>query len=155
MLLAPTIQIRRERMTADAPTRGVLTVLRFATPEVLFRCHTLEPPWKNNERRVSCIPAGTYTARFLPTSKFPDLARRAPWYKNHLWELIDVAGRSEVKFHHGTEPRNTEGCPLLGFSVTKTGINNSVEALRQFHAILSQFELGQVTVNVFELATIR
>ena len=155
MLLAPTIQIRRERMTADAPTRGVLTVLRFATPEVLFRCHTLELNWASNHKRVSCIPVGIYNARFLPTPKFPRLSARAPWYKNHLWELIDVPGRSEVKIHHGNLVSDTEGCPLVGMGLTKAGISQSVEALRMLHEVLSPFASGQVTVNVFELATIR
>jgi len=138
-------------MTPDAPTRGELTVVRFGTAELLFRCHTLELNWANNHKRVSCIPVGHYTMRFLPTQKFPRLSARAPWYRNYLWELTDVSGRSEVKIHHGNTVKDTEGCPLVGMGVSKAGITQSIEALRQLHAVLSPFESGPVTLNVFEL----
>jgi len=151
MLIPPTINIRRERALPGALTRGALTVVRFGKPEILFRCFTLEPPWANNQRRISCIPVGVYTAKYLPTSKFPTLARRAPWYTGKLWELTDVPDRSEVKFHHGTTVADTEGCPLVGLEITKSGINKSVKALESLHLVLSPFESGAVTVNVFEL----
>ena len=28
-----------------------------------FICYTIELPWKNNEKRVSCIPVGKYFIR--------------------------------------------------------------------------------------------
>lgn len=151
MLIPPTINIRRERAFPGAPTRGELTVVRFGQPEILFRCFTLELPWANNQRRVSCMPIGVYTAKYLPTSKFPTLARRASWYKGKLWELTDVPGRSEIKFHHGTTVADTEGCVLVGLDLTKNGINRSVKALESLHLVLSPFESGPVTVNVFEM----
>lgn len=33
-------------------------------------CDTIELPWKNNQRRVSCIPEGTYTLRKRYTARF-------------------------------------------------------------------------------------
>lgn len=136
-------------MKPNVPTMGELTVDLGARE--LFRCHTLEPPWLWNKRRVSCIPPDTYTALFLPTAKFPRLHESEPWYKDHLWELVDVPDRDECKFHHGTSVDDTEGCPLLGLEATKTGISKSRAALKGFHLSLSAYESGPVTVRVLHV----
>ncbi len=33
-------------------------------------CYTIELPWKKNQRRISCIPEGTYTLRRRYTTRF-------------------------------------------------------------------------------------
>lgn len=33
-------------------------------------CHTIELPWRENQRQVSCIPEGQYTVRLRCTTKF-------------------------------------------------------------------------------------
>lgn len=136
-------------MTPDASTFGEITIVQFSAAMILFRGQSLELPWKGNKRRISCIPVGVYTARFLPTDKFPNLHKTEPWYRDHLWELIDVPGRDETKFHHGNTVADTLGCPLVGMERTKSGISKSREALRLFHSALEPFESGPVTVNVF------
>jgi hypothetical protein len=37
-----------------------------------FCCYTLERPWRNNEKNVSCVPAGTYDIERYDSAKFPD-----------------------------------------------------------------------------------
>lgn len=155
MKIGPTINLRRDAMGPNGPTFGELTVVQFGLAKILFRCWTLEPPWLGNKRRVSCIPVGVYTARFLPTDKFPNLHKVEPWYKDHLWELTDVPGRDETKFHHGNTVKDTQGCPLLGMEKTSDGISKSREALCLFHSALEPFESGPVTVNVFEIPRAR
>ncbi len=51
-------------------------------------CNTIELPWKNNERRVSCIPEGKYFIRKRYSQKFN-------W---HL-EIMGVTNRSLILFH--------------------------------------------------------
>jgi hypothetical protein len=51
-------------------------------------CHTIELPWKRNEKRVSCIPEGRYFIRKRYSQKF----------KWHL-EVVDVKNRSYILFH--------------------------------------------------------
>lgn len=135
-------------MSQTEATSGILTVTYGIRPEMRFQCYTLEPRWLDNKRRVSCIPVGTYTARFLPTAKFPRLHETEPWYKDHLWELIDVPGRSETKFHHGTSVKDTEGCPLVGQTRAINAVYNSRAALKGLHNALAAFEGGAVTVIV-------
>ena len=51
-------------------------------------CNTIELPWRENQKRVSCIPEGKYFIRKRYSQKFQ-------W---HL-EVIDVKDRSLILFH--------------------------------------------------------
>lgn len=63
-------------------------------------CYTIELPWKNNEKRVSCIPEGKYFIRKRYSQKF----------KWHL-EIIDVQNRSFILFHPANNAlRELNGC---------------------------------------------
>lgn len=62
-------------------------------------CHTIELPWRNNERRVSCILEGRYAVR----------ERFSPRFQLHLI-LKDVPGRSLILVH----PANDARKELLG-----------------------------------------
>ena len=80
----------------------------FAGPNTL---HTAEPPWKNNERNVSCIPEGVYEVR-------PHLSPRF----GPCLVVMDVGDRSHILFHAGNfagDPdlsykTHTQGCILVG-----------------------------------------
>ena len=74
----------------------------FANGEYL--CCTLERPWLNNQRSVSCIPFGSYTGAVQPSPRF----------RRDLPELLDVPGRSQILFHAGNTPDDTQGCILVG-----------------------------------------
>ena len=63
-------------------------------------CNTIELPWKNNERRVSCVPEGKYF-----------LSKR--YSKKHKWhiEVRNVAGRSGILFHPANNAmKELNGC---------------------------------------------
>lgn len=64
-----------------------------------FICHTIELPWKHNERMVSCIPAGTYAM----------VKRYSPKFSWHL-HLTDVPGRELILLH----PANNALAELKG-----------------------------------------
>ena len=51
-------------------------------------CNTIELPWRENQKRVSCIPEGKYFIRKRYSQKFQ-------W---HL-EVIDVKDRGLILFH--------------------------------------------------------
>ncbi len=67
-------------------------------------CHTLERPWLDNKRRVSCIPVGEYTGA----------VQHSPRFKAWLPELLDVPGRDQILIHAGNTADDTEGCILVG-----------------------------------------
>jgi hypothetical protein len=65
-----------------------------------FICNTIELPWKNNEKRVSCIPEGKYFIRKRYSQKF----------KWHL-EVVDVKSRSFILFHPANNAlKELNGC---------------------------------------------
>lgn len=62
-------------------------------------CKTIELPWKNNEKKVSCIPEGKYFIRKRYSAK-------------HQWhlEITDVPNRKFILFH----PANNAMIELQG-----------------------------------------
>jgi hypothetical protein len=75
---------------------------------------TVEPPWKDNKRNISCIPQGAYICeRTRYTNK---------WGRSYeTFEITDVTHRTGIKFHIGNTTNNTQGCPLIGSSFGKIG----------------------------------
>lgn len=71
--------------------------------KIIYKFKTLELPWKNNERRVSCIPVGIYKAK----------KHQSPKFGQSFW-LQNVPGRSEVLVHPGNFTSQILGCILPG-----------------------------------------
>ena len=94
----------------------------------------LEPPWRDNERGVSCIPVGTYKVDFLPRSG-------SGKYRN-VWWVRDVPGRGGILIHNGVVVDHTEGCLLIGDRhhrfAGKAGVWNSRAALRRLNRAMGQ-----------------
>jgi hypothetical protein len=79
-----------------------------------FICYTIELPWKNNEKRVSCIPEGKYFIR----------KRYSPKFKWHL-EVVDVENRSLILFHPANNAlKELNGCiaPVTKLSGSGLGL---------------------------------
>ena len=90
---------------------------------------TLEPPWLDNARNVSCIPPGFYTCqRFIRGSG------------QVTYQVLRVPGRSSILFHPGNEPTDSQGCILIGeeFGMLndKPAILASRRAFAEFMALL-------------------
>ncbi|MCH8556910.1 MAG: DUF5675 family protein [Balneolia bacterium] len=83
-------------------TEGLLRLIN-ESGEVKFKCRTLELPWRENKRTVSCIPAGRYQA----------MRHQSPRFGNCIL-LFGVKGRSEILIHYGNFFHDTLGCILVG-----------------------------------------
>ena len=85
-------------------------------------CDTLELPWKQNQRNISCIPAGEYDARLrLP---------RESATREYIHLLIkDVPNRSYILVHIGNTTSDTQGCILVGQSRKQHFVGNSTLAM--------------------------
>ena len=81
-------------------------------------CDTLENPWKNNVRNISCIPEGEYKVRLrLP---------RESATRDYLHLLVqDVPDRSYILFHIGNTAKDTSGCILVGNGRKQDAVENS------------------------------
>lgn len=102
---------------------------------------TLELPWRNNERNISCIPPGKYVIR----------KRFSPKFGDH-WHIMNVPGRDEILIHKGNFINDTHGCIIVGTSTAdingdgKLDVINSTMAMRSINKILG-FETYVLTIE--------
>ena len=107
--------IIRETFT-DKSTIGKL----FVNGE--YFCYTLELPYRDNQRRISCIPSGEYKVRLR-------LARESAT-RDYLHLLVqDVPDRTYILFHRGNKPSHTKGCILVGQTYEQDFVGNSTLAM--------------------------
>jgi hypothetical protein len=122
----------------DNATIGHLSIFDEKN-NLLFSCKSLELPWKENQRKVSCIPEGEYDViKMTPTAK-------RPYTYLHV---LNVPGRDSILFHPGNYTRQILGCILPGekhIDLDKDGtidITNTTATLKMMTAILpNRFKL--------------
>ena len=127
--------IKIHRVTQDTnQTLGTCTVLDHNN-KLVFTSLSLERGWRNNETRVSCYPAGVYTVKLEMSARF----------KKKLWEVKNVPGRSECKFHAANYWKQLEGCTALGLRVRDLNndndddVTNSGDTMDEFHLALAAY----------------
>ena len=85
-------------------------------------CDTLELPWMDNERRISCIPEGEYKVR-LRTA-------RESASRDYLHLLVqEVKDRQFILFHRGNSASDSSGCILVGLGSQQNFVQNSTLAM--------------------------
>ena len=81
-------------------------------------CDTLENPWLDNQRNISCIPDGQYNVRLR-------LARESAT-RDYLHLLVqEVPERNYILFHIGNSAKDTQGCILVGLTRQQDFVSNS------------------------------
>tara|TARA_R110000765_G_scaffold137973_1_gene237723 strand:- start:664 stop:1098 length:435 start_codon:yes stop_codon:yes gene_type:complete len=117
----------------DKSTLGKL----FLNGEIF--CQTLELPYLDNQRSISCIPEGEYKVR-LRTAKESSS-------RDYLHLLVqDVKGRSYILVHIGNFPKDTKGCILVGQSRQQDRVNNSRFAMELLMKEI--LNLGGTNINL-------
>ena len=122
---------------SDQGTEGILVTENF-------NCKTLELPWRNNQKGISCIPAGTYKVEIRISNKYGRIywVRKVP---NRTYILIhsgNYAGDKNKGFK-----THVMGCILLGkksgYLGGQVAVLNSRIAVRAFmeHMDYEPFEL--------------
>ena len=102
-------------------------------------CDTLENPWLDNQRTISCIPEGEYSVR-LRTA-------RESATRDYLHLLIqDVPNRDFILVHRGNFPSQTKGCVLVGLGTQQNVVNNSRLAMDLL--IKEILNLGGTNINL-------
>jgi hypothetical protein len=111
---------------SDQGTEGILVHPRF-------ECKTLELPWRENRKQISCIPAGEYDVEIRLSNKYG----RVYWVRH-------VPNRTYILIHSGNYAGDKSkgfkthvmGCILLGkksgFLGGQVAVLNSRVAVRQF-----------------------
>lgn len=98
-----------KRLESDeVETLGLISVIRDG--EVLCTTHSLELPWRDNQRNISCIPTGSYTGRVLDTEA--ELSTTRFDYK--CIAIDNVPERSGIKIHIANYVHQIRGCIIPG-----------------------------------------
>ena len=102
-------------------------------------CDTLENPWINNKKNLSCIPRGEYNVRLrLP---------RESATRDYIHLLVeDVENRKWVLVHRGNYPKDTSGCILVGLGSQQDFVSNSTLAMDLL--IKEVIHLGGENINL-------
>ena len=102
-------------------------------------CDTLENPWLDNQRNISCIPEGEYKVRLrLP---------RESATRDYLHLLVqDVPNRDWILFHRGNSAKDTSGCILVGLGSQQDFVSNSTLAMDLL--IKEVIHLGGENINL-------
>lgn len=117
-------------------TQGVLLVFDYQQ-NLRFQCCTLELPWRNNMRQVSCIPEGTYQV----------VRRTSPKFNDH-YHLLQVPGREFILIHPGNYTSQIMGCILPGREFKRLNAD-SIPDIIQSQATLTS--LLKLMGDAFEL----
>ncbi len=123
-MIAATI-VREE--STDEGTFGVFTL------DSGLRLRSAELPWRDNARKLSCIPVGVYQCVWHTSPRFGECYR-----------LRDVPGRSDILFHAANFAGDTtmgyrsdlEGCIALGLDV---GVLDGQRALLRSRVAMFNF----------------
>ena len=102
-------------------------------------CDTLENPWLDNQRNISCVPEGEYPVRLrLP---------RESATRDYMHLLVkDVPDRDYILIHIGNSAKDTRGCILVGLGSQQDFVSNSTLAMDLL--IKEVIHLGGENINL-------
>lgn len=111
-----------------------------------FLCFTVELPWKENQRQISCIPAGTYDCEWVYSPKF-----------GYCYAVKNVQHRSSILLHKGNfagdvslgYKSNSHGCLLPALKLGR--INNQKAGLLSGPAVATIAEVFQQKPFILEI----
>lgn len=138
----PDYGILLERTYYQSGTHGVLT---FSDGTKFY---TLENPWLDNQRRISCVPEGIYK---MGMHNSPLVTRLTGGDYTRAWEVLDVKDRTYILVHQGNYTKDTAGCILVGLSSDFQGAEpvvwRSREAFDMFMEKMSQRDSWQILIQ--------
>ena len=82
----------------------------------VFFCYTLEPPTR--PEKPCAIPNGTYPVKLLWSERFQLMTPH----------VMNVPDFTEIEWHPGNRPGDTEGCALIGETRDTDWVGNSIAA---------------------------
>jgi hypothetical protein len=94
--------------------------------ELVFEFKTLELPWKDNQKNISCIPEGEY----LVWKMHPNAKRKYQYF----W-VQDVPGRDSILWHPGNYTHQILGCTLPGETLVDMDNDSIIDITNTGHTL--------------------
>ena len=122
-------RIEINRLSDDGTqTLGELRVIEEG--KVIYECKTLELPYKDNSRNISCIPEGTYKV----TRRFSEKYR-------HHFLINEVPNRSFILIHPANYYSQLRGCIAVGAEFKKINEDNYLDVADSKKTLLDLLKL--------------
>lgn len=128
------------RSNNDRQTLG--NMLAIDDTDIVFQCKTLELPWKQNQRKVSCIPDGEYEV----------VRHESPKFGACFW-VKDVPSRDSILIHPANYVSDLLGCIGVGQAhtdINKDGLRDLTNSKKTMETLLklmpSKFKLEIITI---------
>lgn len=115
-----------ERVYLPTETLGSL----YDNGEML--CKTMELPWRDNQRSISCIPEGIYKVIKQPLKE----TRPYPYFR-----LLDVPGRSGILIHKISYVSGLKGCIGVGKEFADLNKDGVPDIIRSGEALQELIDL--------------
>jgi len=103
-------------------------------------CYTIELPWKDNRRRISCIPEGKYELQKRYTQRF-----------GHHFLLLNVPGRDYILLHAANDAmKEMFGCiaPVSALTGEGKGSQSRIALGKLVKLLYPEMEKGKVWIVV-------
>lgn len=126
----------KRQIKTEFATLGTLEIMD-ANNKSVFRCKTLELPYRSNKKVISCIPLGIYRVINKFSLKFGE-----------CFQVLNVKDRSGILFHIGNNQTNTHGCILVGAFFS---FNSNVENWQIYESTKTMQVLRDLNIREFEL----
>lgn len=116
-------------------------------------CYTVEKPWNNNLRYMSCIPAGHYSLEYYDSPKF---GPSAIIYGGTVSKFLDVNyERFGILIHPANWSSNVTGCIGLGDMLTvmdnRAAVSNSGKTVSEFLELINIGEVYNLRITYSEM----
>jgi len=104
---------------------------------IIYEFNTLELPFKDNKRNISCIPIGDYLVKKRYSKKF----------KTHF-HIQDVPNRKWILIHRGNFHTQIRGCCIVGNDLNYINDDNYIDVANSSKTML---KLLKILPKEFEL----
>jgi len=104
--------------------------------------YSIEKPWQENQKNISCIPEGRYRCKRYESNTF-----------SNTFKVVNVCGRSHILFHIGNKVSDVKGCIALGkywdILDNELYVRDSKIAFGEFMEALKEVEEFQLIITGF------
>ena len=114
----------------------VLGLLKVGEGNQQMNLWTVERPWQNNSKFVSCIPDGEYGVMAFDSTDHPG-----------CWVITPVPGRTGILIHPGNSVEDVQGCIAPGQRQEGQKVYNSRAAMRMLNFVMPRNEQHTIQIG--------